>query len=81
MEAYGLRPEDCLVVGDKVSDLACGVAAGVSAALVARGANGRFREDALAYARENGLIAEQTLAAVLAAWLPRFSAASRRQCE
>ena len=81
MEANGLRPEDCLVVGDKVSDLACGVAAGVSAALVARGANGRFREDALAYARENGLIAEQTLAAVLAAWLPRFSAASRRQCE
>lgn len=51
----GLDPERCVVVGDKVSDLACGLAAGVRAALVARGATGAAREDAAAFAARHGV--------------------------
>ena len=50
--ADGLDPAACWMVGDKVSDLACGLAAGVRAALVARGATGVPREDAAAFAAE-----------------------------
>jgi len=47
-----LDPAACWMVGDKVSDLACGLAAGVRATLVARGATGVPREDAAAFAAE-----------------------------
>ena len=53
--ADGLDPAACWMVGDKVSDLACGLAAGVRAALVARGATGAPREDAAAFAAERGI--------------------------
>ncbi len=53
--ADGLDPAACWMVGDKVSDLACGLAAGVRAALVARGAAGAPREDAAAFAAERGI--------------------------
>ena len=48
----GLDPAACRMVGDKVSDLECGLAAGVRAALVARGSTGAPREDAAAFAAE-----------------------------
>jgi D-glycero-D-manno-heptose 1,7-bisphosphate phosphatase len=48
----GLDPAACWMVGDKVSDLECGLAAGVRAALVARGSTGAPREDAVAFAAE-----------------------------
>lgn len=51
----GLAPECCIAIGDKVSDIECGVRAGVRAALVARGATGEVRQDALAFAREHGI--------------------------
>lgn len=50
--ADGLDPAACWMIGDKVSDLACGLAADVRAALVARGATGAPREDAAAFAAE-----------------------------
>ena len=53
--ADGLDPAASWMVGDKVSDLACGLAAGVRAALVARGATGAPREDAAAFAAERGI--------------------------
>lgn len=68
IQADGLTPEACLVIGDKQSDLACGVAAGVPAALVARGKTGQFRPDALAYAQEHGLRTAPSLAALLDTW-------------
>ena len=43
------------MVGDKVSDLACGLAAGVPAVLVAQGATGVPRPDAAAFAAERGI--------------------------
>lgn len=51
----GLDPAACWMVGDKVSDLECGLAAGVRAALVARGSAGAPREDAAAFAVERGI--------------------------
>ena len=51
----GLDPAACWMVGDKVSDLECGLAAGVRAALVARGSTGSPREDAAAFAAERGI--------------------------
>ena len=51
----GLDPAACRMVGDKVSDLECGLAAGVRAALVARGSTGVPREDAAAFAAERGI--------------------------
>ena len=53
--ADGLDPAACWMVGDKVSDLAGGLAAGVRAALVARGAAGAPREDVAAFAAERGI--------------------------
>ena len=44
----------CHVVGDKRSDIECGLAAGVNAILVGR-AGGAYRPDALDYARANGV--------------------------
>jgi D-glycero-D-manno-heptose 1,7-bisphosphate phosphatase len=51
----GLAPAACRMVGDKVSDLECGLAAGVRAALVARGSTGAPREDAAAFAAARGI--------------------------
>ena len=51
----GLDPAASWMVGDKVSDLECGLAAGVRAALVARGSTGVPREDAAAFAAERGI--------------------------
>ena len=51
----GLDPAACWMVGDKVSDLECGLAAGVRAALVARGSTGAPREDAAAFAAARGI--------------------------
>jgi D-glycero-D-manno-heptose 1,7-bisphosphate phosphatase len=51
----GLDPVACWMVGDKVSDLECGLAAGVRAALVARGSTGAPREDAAAFAAARGI--------------------------
>ena len=51
----GLDPAACRMVGDKVSDLECGLAAGVRAALVARGSTGAPREDAAAFAAARGI--------------------------
>ncbi len=53
--ADGLDPAASWMVGDKVSDLECGLAAGVRAALVARGAAGAPREDAAAFAAAHGI--------------------------
>ncbi len=50
----GLDPARCHVIGDKRSDLECGLAAGVGAVLVGR-AGGDYRPDALACARANGV--------------------------
>lgn len=52
--ADGLDPARCHVVGDKRSDIECGLAAGVGAILVGR-AGGDYRPDALDYARANGV--------------------------
>ena len=51
----GLDPAACWMVGDKASDLECGLAAGVRAALVARGSAGAPREDAAAFAAASGI--------------------------
>ena len=51
----GLDPARCVVAGDKVSDLGCGLAAGVRAALVARGATGAPRADAAGFAARHGI--------------------------
>ena len=51
----GLDAAACWMVGDKVSDLACGLAAGIRAALVARGSTGAPREDAAGFAAERGI--------------------------
>ena len=51
----GLDPDASWMVGDKVSDLECGLAAGVRAALVARGSAGAPREDAAAFAAARGI--------------------------
>ena len=53
--ADSLDPAASWMVGDKVSDLECGLAAGVRPALVARGAAGAPREDAAAFAAERGI--------------------------
>ena len=53
--ADGLDPAACWMVGDKVSDLECGLAAGVRAALVARGSTGAPREDAAAFSAARGI--------------------------
>ena len=53
--ADGLDPAASWMVGDKVSDLECGLAAGVRAALVARGSTGAPREDAAAFAAARGI--------------------------
>ena len=51
----GLDPSASWMVGDKVSDLECGLAAGVRAAIVARGSTGAPREDAAAFAAARGI--------------------------
>ncbi|MBQ6103348.1 MAG: HAD-IIIA family hydrolase [Kiritimatiellae bacterium] len=51
----GLDPAASWMVGDKVSDLECGLAAGVRTALVARGSTGAPREDAAAFAAARGI--------------------------
>ena len=67
--ADGLDPARCRAIGDKVSDLECGLAAGVPAALVARGATGAPREDAAAFAAARGIPAYPSLAAAVDAIL------------
>lgn len=67
--ADGLDPARCWAIGDKVSDLACGLAAGVRAALVARGATGAPREDAAAFAAARGIPVHPSLAAAVDAVL------------
>lgn len=52
--ADGLDPARCYVIGDKRSDIECGLAAGIGAILVGRGV-GPCRPDALDYARANGV--------------------------
>ena len=69
IEADGLDPARCLAVGDKVSDLECGLAAGVPAVLVARGATGAPREDAAAFAAARGIPVFPSLAAAVDALL------------
>ena len=59
----------CRAVGDKVSDLECGLAAGVPAVLVARGATGAPREDAAAFAAARGIPVFPSLAAAVDALL------------
>ena len=65
----GLDPARCRTVGDKVSDLECGLAAGVPAVLVARGATGAPREDAAAFAAAHGIPVFPSLAAAVDAIL------------
>ena len=67
--ADGLDPMRCRAVGDKVSDLECGLAAGVPAVLVARGATGAPREDAAAFAAAHGIPVFPSLAAAVDAIL------------
>ena len=65
----GLDPARCVVVGDKVSDLECGLAAGARAALVARGSTGEPRPDAAAFAAARGVPVFPSAAAAVAAAL------------
>lgn len=66
--ADSLDPERCFVIGDKISDLECGLSAGVKAILVARGATGAPRADAAAFAAERGVpVCDGIAAAVEAA--------------
>ena len=70
----GLDPARCRAVGDKVSDLECGLAAGVRAALVARGATGAPREDAAAFAAARGVPVYPSLAGAVDAFLAFLAA-------
>ena len=63
----GLDAARSWMVGDKRSDLECGLAAGVRAALVARGATGAPRPDAAAFADAHGLPIFPSFAAFAAA--------------
>lgn len=67
----GLDPARCLAVGDKISDLECGLAAGVRAALVARGSTGAPRDDAAAFASGRNLPVYASLADAVDAFLAR----------
>ncbi|MBQ7666658.1 MAG: HAD-IIIA family hydrolase [Kiritimatiellae bacterium] len=67
--ADGLDPERCVVVGDKTSDIECGLAAGVAAALVARGSTRALRPDAAAFAASHGVEAFPSAAAAVAAFV------------
>ena len=67
--ADGLDAARCRAVGDKVSDLECGLAAGVPAVLVARGATGAPREDAAAFAAAHGIPVFSSLVAAVDALL------------
>lgn len=72
----GLDPGRCVVVGDKISDIECGLAAGVRAALVARGSTGEARPDAALYAAERGVpVFPSVAAAVEWALAEKFPAA------
>ena len=75
----GLDPARCRMVGDKVSDLACGLAAGVPPVLVARGATGAPREDAAAFAAARGIPVFPSLSAFVSALLSRIPAASEKK--
>lgn len=70
--ADGLDPAVSWMVGDKVSDLECGLAAGVRAALVARGATGAPREDAAAFAAAHGIPAFASFAGFVSDLLSRI---------
>jgi D-glycero-D-manno-heptose 1,7-bisphosphate phosphatase len=52
IEEDKLDPTKCWIIGDKRSDIECGVNANVGSILVARGATGAPRESAKAYALE-----------------------------
>ena len=58
-----LDPSRCFMIGDKISDLECGVNAGITPILVGT------RPDALAFADERGIRRFDTLAACVAALL------------
>ena len=75
----GLDPARCRMVGDKVSDLACGLAAGVPPVLVARGATGAPREDAAAFAAARGIPVFPSLSAFVSALLSRIPAAPEKK--
>lgn len=53
IEEDKLDPTKCWIIGDKRSDIECGVNANVGSILVARGETGAPRESAKAYALEN----------------------------
>ena len=77
--AEGLDPAACRMVGDKVSDLACGLAAGVPPVLVARGATGAPREDAAAFAAARGIPVFPSLSAFVSALLSRIPAVPEKK--
>lgn len=60
-----LDPALCFMIGDKVSDLLCGIDAGVHPMLVARGASGSPRQDAAAFAAERGVPVFRDVAAAV----------------
>lgn len=49
-----LNPAQCRMIGDKVSDLACGINAGITPILVGRG-TAPPRKDAIAYAKSHNI--------------------------
>lgn len=49
-----LDPAQCWMIGDKISDLACGMNAGITPILVGKGCEA-LREDAAAYAKSHGI--------------------------
>jgi D-glycero-D-manno-heptose 1,7-bisphosphate phosphatase len=55
IRAYGLRPEDCWMIGDRVTDMQCGRAAGVATAWVRTGQEPSEPEEALYDAAGAGL--------------------------
>jgi len=77
--ADGLDPAASWMVGDKVSDLACGLAAGVRTALVARGATGAPREDAAAFAAAHGIPVFPSLPAFVSDLLSRIPKAPEKK--
>jgi D-glycero-D-manno-heptose 1,7-bisphosphate phosphatase len=65
IEEDKLDPTKCWIIGDKRSDIECGVNANVGSILVFRGATGAPRESAKEYAEKNQIpICESILEAV-----------------
>lgn len=64
LERDGLDKTQCYMIGDKTSDLECGLNAGVEALLVGKG-TGTPRVDAAAFAEAHGLRVFRTLQAAI----------------